>query len=732
MGFARWLNEYHYVPRDRIFLALSPLTDFLENVELDGNSPWARVSPADLTAFLDLFERRLKQCFVTHSIELFILFWVGHGFIDEEGDRKLICADANGSALRNVDFHEIRKVLGQVGFPTCQILLVDACAVSVSRSPGVKITDLKFGRDSLSGLIRQFSIFSTSPGESSPALDTRDARSFSAILKSAVEAQGGRGVWPPDMPVIAEVIQREFNRPGMPHPRFLNINWNGDFVDEGALIAELSPKDQKRLVGIGKPLEMFTGDLSVDALVALTRELPEELAFGLKPGDAAMTARKLAQNLLQAPMAVGGFLEALARIQTISSLDRYKHGILDKLGELYPSQVPWTDVLELVQILRGLDGRQEIDPLVFYEEALLFTLRETAAAKITIKALRDPALAVGHFAQNLSREHPEPNPLLIFVAILASRSAPEISERLDAWVDRVAKDQGVVVPMPAQAADEPGYLMMVADPYGLPAGSFKVDTWRFRGERAGDNLDGTLRSRDELAELVDNQLGVTAEPLWAELFLPVELLAEGLSGWRVEVAPRDTMAIDERYPIRLRSWDRIGMRHRYFKPVVLNDWHARWKKRPRAGSPANCHCVGLYKPDDYRAEGFVGRYREGGPVCLAASLAQREASGDIENAINTLISLLVAGTPILVWPKEGSTGAAPSDEVYQTLKAFVQHDPLDQLPARVHDHRRKRLAGVEHAPPEGWRLCLLWDDPERLPPNYDIPLIPPTRGGARP
>ena len=421
-------------------------------------------------------------------------------------------------------------------------------------------------------------------------------------------------------------------------------------------------------------------------------------------------------------MAVGGFLEALARIETISSLDRYKQDILDALGQLHFSPVPWKDVWNLVRILRGLDGRQAIDPRVFYEEARRFCEQEDALENITIKALRDPALAVGHFAQNLC----EPNRLLSFVAVLASRSAPEISERLDAWVDRVAKDQGVVVPTPAQAGDEPGFLMMVADPYGSPAGSFKVDTWRFRGDRAGDNLDGTQRSRDELAELVDNQLVDTLEPLWAELFLPVELLAEGLSGWGVEVAPGDTMAIDERYPIRLRSWDRIGMRRKYFKPLVLNDWQARWKKRPRAGSPADCHCVGLYKPDDYRAQGFVGRYREGGPVCLAASLAPPEASGEIEKPMNVLISLLVAGTPILVWPEAGSTGASPCDQVYQALKTFVQHDPLDQLPVRVHDHRRKRLAGVEHAPPEDWRLCLLWDDPERLPPNYyDNSLFPP-------
>ena len=609
-----------------------------------------------------------------------------------------------------------------------QILLVDACAVGVSQSPGAKITDVKFGRDRLSGMIHQFALFSTSLGEGSAALEKGDAESFSAILKSAIDHHNAHGQWPPDMPAIAQEVQNAFGRPGMPHPRFHNVGWEGDIVDTVASIAELTPMDQKRLAGLGNALEMLTREVSVDVLVALARELPEELTFGLKSGDAAAAARRLAQNLLRAPMAVGGFLEALARIETISNLDRYKQDILDALGQLHFSQIPWADIWYLVRILRGLDGRQAIDPLMFYEQARRLSEREPAVAKITIKALRDPALTVGHFAQNLSREHPEPNPLLSFVAVLASRSAPEISEQLDAWVDRVAKDQGVVVPMPAQAGDEPGFLMMVADPYKLPAGSFKVDIWRFRGDRPGDNLDGRVLSRDELAELVDNQLGATAEPLWAELFLPVELLAEGLSGWDVEVAPGDRMAIDERYPIRLRSWDRIGMHNKYFKPVVLNDWQARWKKRPRAGSPADCHCVGLYKPDDYRAEGFVGRYREGGPVCLAASLAPPEASGEIEKAMNILISLLVAGTPILVWPEAGSTGALPCDQVYQALKTFVQHDPLDQLPVRVHDHRRKRLAGVEHAPPEDWRLCLLWDDPQRLPPNYDIPLVPPTRG----
>ena len=70
----------------------------------------------------------LKDFFGKHDIDLFIIFWVGHGFIDEEWDRKLICADASPTAYQNIDFHDLRKALGQDGFPTRQIFLVDACA----------------------------------------------------------------------------------------------------------------------------------------------------------------------------------------------------------------------------------------------------------------------------------------------------------------------------------------------------------------------------------------------------------------------------------------------------------------------------------------------------------------------------------------------------------------------------------------------------------------------------
>lgn len=253
----------------------------------------------------------------------------------------------------------------------------------------------------------------------------------------------------------------------------------------------------------------------------------------------------------------------------------------------------------------------------------------------------------------MSRQHPEPNPLLSFAADLAAQSEPGIRERLEAWVGRVATAQGVLVPKPPTAVSGPEFLMFVAEPYDQKSEKFKADAWHFHGAEHGDNLDGAMRRRDELAELVNNHLGTSVKELWAELFLPVELLVEGLSGWNVNVAPGDSMSIDECYPVRLRSWDRIFMRGRYFRPAVFRDWLARWAKRPITGAqPTDRDLVEVYEPDHYISDGMVRRHRDGGAICLIASLAPSAASGGIEKARNLLTSLLVAGTPIAVWPEE--------------------------------------------------------------------------------
>jgi hypothetical protein len=162
------------------------------------------------------------------------------------------------------------------------------------------------------------------------------------------------------------------------------------------------------------------------------------------------------------------------------------------------------------------------------------------------------------------------------------------------------------------------------------------------------------------------------------------------------------------------------MRGKYFKAAALKDWAWRWAKRQDAGG---CQFAGLYEPEHYRPATIIRDHSHSGVVCLAASLAPPGGSAE---ATDILTSLLVAGTPILVWPEADSTGRAGPVEIYQALKAFVQRGALETLPERVHDHRRRRLDPTE-GPPADWRLCLLWDDPERLPPSCHFQLVPPTR-----
>lgn len=74
-----------------------------------------------------------------------------------------------------------------------------------------------------------------------------------------------------------------------------------------------------------------------------------------------------------------------------------------------------------------------------------------------------------------------------------------------------------------------------------------------------------------------------------------------------------------------------------------------------------------------------------------------------------LNALLYSGVPVVAWSRAGPGPAAAA------LSALFDQAPLGSLPDRV---RRARLEAADDDHP-GRHLTLLWDDPDRLPPDLD-------------
>ncbi len=81
-----------------------------------------------------------------------------------------------------------------------------------------------------------------------------------------------------------------------------------------------------------------------------------------------------------------------------------------------------------------------------------------------------------------------------------------------------------------------------------------------------------------------------------------------------------------------------------------------------------------------------------------------------------------AGVPILLWPRKEFRELQKLPDVFPFL---LSPPKLAKLPSLVQDQRNN----AEKYKRPGDHLVLLWDDPERLPPNYQM-APPSTRKGT--
>jgi hypothetical protein len=270
-------------------------------------------------------------------------------------------------------------------------------------------------------------------------------------------------------------------------------------------------------------------------------------------------------------------------------------------------------------------------------------------------------------------------------------------------------------------------MVVTVQPLDNRGGVYGVRCWLARG---GDVPGRAITpSKDELtpaeiAALIGERLRQEPGTREVELFLPDELLAEGLECWAPAGDPGPARAlrprsVDAQFPVKLRSWYRYESRDddsdasRRFLPA----WRARWEGLPGPlVELTGAHIVGLAGADDYD-ELRRGRHDGAPPVCLAASLLPPGAPAE-STAREVVHDLLLSGTPIALWPAGGPAVGATTAE---GLEELVTGRRLDELPAIVHGLRQAARPGSDPLN----HLCLLWDDPTRLPPLDDEPLISP-------
>lgn len=200
----------------------------------------------------------------------------------------------------------------------------------------------------------------------------------------------------------------------------------------------------------------------------------------------------------------------------------------------------------------------------------------------------------------------------------------------------------------------------------------------------------------------------TTKPKWAkyqiDLFLPIDLLNLPIEQVTPESPYGYSYALGQEYPVVVRPAERLEQTYPY-----RGAWEEQWKKLEGVGKAyatehlllANCSSElnrlvkqGLMRPD------VIGIRRSQPP--------ETTGKGGFLGAI------LQAGLPVAVWVRQDVPGldcAACTAELDRLLTCEIA-----TLPNRIHEARWSEIPIAQH-------LSLLWDDPERVPPDCDAFLI---------
>ena len=327
-------------------------------------------------------------------------------------------------------------------------------------------------------------------------------------------------------------------------------------------------------------------------------------------------------------------------------------------------------------------------------------------------------------------------PLFYFInRLIASEQIPQIVlEKLRSWISEVSQKYGINLtplnfssPSPARP-----YLLIRLKPSKNQTGQFFVKAWFILDDRtdAGYSRFKPLDSEEhhegpytlaQIPKLLDYFLCQTLEKLAAteskpviEFFLPQDCLGAEVDVWEVLDVVNQPIRVGTEYQVVVRSYERLLPRYR---KQAMNSWRQKWSKAKQLKPPLPQELFELLsKADGYNWSSLraslvdkVGLKLTCPPISPLSS--SPGASGSQPNLISALLSTAI---PIAIWPRCIVSEPTLAD----TIESLLNEGPLFELPECV---RKKRVEAVEKQIQDhlGQHLVLLWEDPDRLPPDEE-------------
>jgi hypothetical protein len=317
------------------------------------------------------------------------------------------------------------------------------------------------------------------------------------------------------------------------------------------------------------------------------------------------------------------------------------------------------------------------------------------------------------------------HPLLTFVKILSQRVPDSMKNLLLQWLAETAKKENITPAeecsadiLSEQTTQDSHYLLIKLKPRNEKKDEFEIYAWLIReqkGKTAPIYADVKEEAKlEEISSILDNlisQCEEYANTFTIELFLPFMLLTcdkseTDVHTWKLDVGFGNTIALIHKYPLVLRSYDRVYEISK-LKPAVRRRLRLAWESNWTICK--NCGVVMLrwpLKEKDSSREHIVAWLQEA--ACLTMMFTP-PAFDELQPHI--FQKMLSAGTSVALWPRLYCK-CLNEEVVEQAYRSLLEGYHFSTLPKIIWE-RRKEAARDETLLAN--HLTLFWDDPYRLP-----------------
>jgi hypothetical protein len=417
--------------------------------------------------------------------------------------------------------------------------------------------------------------------------------------------------------------------------------------------------------------------------------------------------------------------------ETLAMQDAFK--VLDRASA---QPVGWEQVTRLKEILNAER---------FDDELLTRLCKENSPAAPSL-----PANAEGHELLSACVEvlarwpHPKPDdaPLLAFLyALLPSVQKRNTRDDCVRWMTVVAQELGMDLEAVKASARQKAEATPPAEhgiPYMLvtvqrddfdPDNEILIKGWLYHGggykplivdagPHTHDKLPLLMRqlifdSQNKLLKEAGRPLA-EASKLIIELFLPINLLGSEIDQWTVQLGKwAGASPLERHYLVVVRSYERVYDEE--VRAFSWGLWQDKWNRRPvlpQMLTQANVYLA--CKPSDY-TNSFYDKLALAQVNLFFLGLTVIPPPGAGLEATAIFGPMVQAGTPIAIWLRRCGEDVTA---VQAELEDLIYKNDLDSIPQLIYQRRRELW---DDAASSVWKsVSLLWDDPDRLPPDVDM------------